>query len=123
MGCDIHMVVEKKENSKWRCLLNPNESFRDRNYNLFAKLGNVRNYHEIIPLSDNRKAPRDSCKEWKEYAKSWGSDLHSESHLYLYELELSLDLYEYWDKFVKEIEKHSSSPNKDDIRIVFAFDN
>lgn len=40
MGADIHMIVQVKEDSKWKSL---SKGYDDRNYNAFAILANVRN--------------------------------------------------------------------------------
>jgi hypothetical protein len=83
MGCDIHMIAEKRsryddDKEGWAPLLTPlfkNEHYRegeslsdstcpysfqpydDRNYELFSVLANVRNGYQIAPISEPRDYP------------------------------------------------------------------
>lgn len=82
MGCDIHAAIEYKENGQWKAFLVKNPYFGkyedepemrarvdfDRDYDLFAILGNVRNGHGFAgirtgsgfePMSDGRGYPSD----------------------------------------------------------------
>lgn len=87
MGCDIHFVVEKRnDKGQWERVLPPPEIydpwlkeqadkeigesryyrervkcvwFDDRNYNLFAILANVRNRFDFKPISEPRGLPDD----------------------------------------------------------------
>lgn len=63
MGCDIHLFVEYKrqdfESANWWSF---GEQFRlDRDYRMFAKMANVRNYwvDQITPISKPRGLPED----------------------------------------------------------------
>lgn len=47
MGCDIHTIVEIKENGNWKCIDEVPEQFNKRDYKIFALLANVRNYFDI----------------------------------------------------------------------------
>jgi hypothetical protein len=77
MGCDIHLHVERRAESGWEHVASPDNWsmldleikseiaatwwrgrwFRDRNYELFAWLADVRNYHQQIPLAPERGLP------------------------------------------------------------------
>lgn len=92
MGCDIHLVVEKRESetSPWQRVLPPPAAydkwlaeqaeketgehrwyrdrvertwFDDRNYNLFAILAGVRNSFNFIPISEPKELPDDLSTE------------------------------------------------------------
>jgi len=119
MGCDIHLFVEQKnEDNVW--IYNPELTYKPRAYDLFAKLAGVRNYYDITPISKQRGLPIDVTVEVK---KELEFEIHSRSHLYLYELYESLDYYATWDEFVNKLFELSKSEKKDDVRIVFGFDN
>lgn len=47
MGCDIHIIVEIKKDDKWMYVPERPESYRSRNYRLFAVLADVRNSFDI----------------------------------------------------------------------------
>jgi len=66
MGCDMHVSVEWKwkDSKQWNHATNFEVN---RNYPLFAKLANVRNYNEIIPISLPRGMPENYTKETQEY--------------------------------------------------------
>jgi hypothetical protein len=90
MGCDIHLVVEKRNGNQWERVLPPDEVrdpwlveqsaqetgesrwyrdrvkvtwFDDRNYNLFAILAGVRNNFDFEPISEPRGLPNDLSAE------------------------------------------------------------
>ena len=78
MGCDIHVHFEIKLNGKWEHYSNPSI---DRNYELFAKMADVRNDYEnpIIPISFPKGLPKDLSVVTKFEVDHWGSDGHSHS--------------------------------------------
>lgn len=107
MGCDIHAAMEYRNgNGKWRCLKIPNRYYGkldwekepttasldiDRNYDVFAILGNVRNGRGFAGIetgggfnyiSDNRGIPEDASKT----ALGVLSDEHSATWVGLREL-------------------------------------
>ena len=115
MGCDIHPAIEYKENGKWKAVLVPNPHFGkwegeaeitasldiNRDYDLFAILGNVRNGNGFAgldtgdgfdPMSDDRGVPDDISDE----AKAALSDEHSATWVTLAEI-LAYD----WDRSTK----------------------
>lgn len=59
MGCDIHLYVEHRSvgSHNWVSMFH---KFSHRNYNLFAKLANERNYDGITPICPVRGFPEDA---------------------------------------------------------------
>ena len=48
MGCDIHAIIEIKQNGKWRYVEDLPDAFTDRNYAFFSMLNrNVRNNYGL----------------------------------------------------------------------------
>lgn len=114
MGCDIHMFVESKskDGKYWFKAgkefkdsyfdpkkpmsdyneITTDEPYQGRNYSLFALLADVRNDHDLTPLSEPKGLPKDVSEEIKEKAEEWGGDGHSHSYFTLQEL-LDID----WD--------------------------
>lgn len=107
MGCDIHIYREKRVNGAWvtadrweeydygdgeKGIEVPwQESFTDRNYNLFGLLSaGVRSEYAFSFTA--RGIPFNACKEVAECSARWGVDGHSHSYLYLHELK---DMREY----------------------------
>jgi hypothetical protein len=142
MGCDIHLHIEIKIESKWHHYNHPNVN---RNYHLFSKMANVRNYPEynIKPISEPKGFPEDATFTTKFDYENWGNDAHSPSWLDKHDIEL----LEYWFN-QHQIERHSFEFNKqfgylfgndfssindkeddcipkdiEDVRFVFWFDN
>ena len=72
MGCDIHLIVEHRQNGKWRQA--PFADFDDRSYLTFAALADVRNRWEIVPVSPPKGLPKDcSVREEIESPETlWG---------------------------------------------------
>lgn len=99
MGCDIHVCVERKVNGKWEqqyVFGTPREGdyedyynkywYHARNYHLFALLAGVRNYINIIPLSELRGLPENVSEGINQELDYWGSEAHSISYFVLSEL-------------------------------------
>lgn len=96
MGCDIHGYCEVYKDGKWEMVsgfpdtYNPeklgNEPYGGRNYRLFSLLADVRNYGDIIPISQPRGVPKDASDDYKAIVKQWSGDGHSHSYLILDEL-------------------------------------
>lgn len=69
MGCDIHLYVERLVDGRWQAVSNPEapdrpEEFHNwlwggRGYALFAVLADVRNYDDLVPISEPRGLPDD----------------------------------------------------------------
>lgn len=103
MGCDIHLMVERRVDGVWQSVDNwePDGDqsscfYDDRSYNLFAVLAGVRNYDEVTPISGPRGIPDDVSPQVKAYIERWGIDGHSHSFL------TTLDLMTFdWTQSVK----------------------
>jgi hypothetical protein len=76
MGCDIHIMAQKRENGKWVTL--DFRPFDWRSYGMFGFLADVRNVSCVPPVSEPRGYPPD-------FDGSPGGD-HSESWLSVAEL-------------------------------------
>lgn len=143
MGCDIHLHVEVKVRGKW---LHYNHPRINRNYQLFAKMAGVRDYHEEDPISPPKGLPSDVTDTTKLDRDSWGIGGHSDSWLSAAEIATLAEWYhkQSWcDKihgfegafgylFDNELAmpalhpgdiKHTRCPDLEDVRLVFWFDN
>lgn len=78
MGCDIHGHVEFKKDGVWH---NWSTVDIDRNYDLFAKMANVRNDGTVEPVADPRGVPMDISMEVAMDINQWDCDGHSHSWL------------------------------------------
>ncbi len=100
-----------------------NSFYSGRNYDLFAKLADVRNYaNNIEPLDQPRGIPEDASYAYKLMVKEMGNDGHSHSYFTLDELlESGVD----WSStFLNTIEKMKHvDPDPSNVRCVFFFDN
>lgn len=86
MGCDIHAYLEKKNaNGKYEYIC---EVFDDgRDYNLFAFIGDVRNYSNIEPIIPPRRGMPEYVSTYVQDERLiWGSDGHSASWIDIDEL-------------------------------------
>lgn len=88
MGCDIHLVAERRRNGKWERVHPPKDArnpwlvqqaekspesfyatwaerqwYNDRNYGVFAILAGVRNYEDAAPIAQPRGIPDDLSDE------------------------------------------------------------
>ena len=147
MGCDIHLHEEVKINGKWH---HYSVRWIHRNYRMFARLADVRNYdinepEYIQPISQPRGIPEDSTELTKFDCDRWGVDGHSHSWIGADEIREFKewyaknhwagekldswwfeDIFGYmfsngWDGFTKYPEDNVSG--LEDIRFVFWFDN
>lgn len=84
MGCDIHLFTEKKVNGKWTDQNTNLEVYR--NYTLFSILADVRNYNNVIPISEPKGIPTDADEPFKNESDRMDSDAHSHSYITLQEL-------------------------------------
>jgi hypothetical protein len=92
MGCDIHMIVERKKNgNKWEAFMPQYLKKWDdtlcvsRNYELFEHLAGVRGYSENA-IVQPRGIPKNASQRYKSLVKNWGEDGHTHSYLTLEEL-------------------------------------
>ena len=109
MECDIHLFVEVNNNGVWESVDEwvteddytsveyEKRFYRGRNYDLFALLADVRNYHDIEPISPLKGLPNDISENVKQICDYWNSDAHSHSFFTLKDL-LAFD----WNKSIKE---------------------
>jgi hypothetical protein len=84
MPCDIHLHVEVKIDNQWHhytlCRLK-------RNYQLFARMADVRNNWGITPITPPKGLPDDPTFLTQFDASRWGTDGHSHSWLSSKEVE------------------------------------
>ena len=80
MGCDIHFHSEVKRKGVWQ---HHSECNVRRNYALFAKMANVRNWEGsgIVPISKPKGLPEDVTELTKLHVERYGEDGHSHSWL------------------------------------------
>jgi len=99
--------------------------YRGRNYDLFAKLADVRNSDRIIPLSEPRGVPIDASYAYKLMVQEMNGDGHSHSCFTLNELlDSGIDWSEFSNDFLNTIEKMKKvDPDPSKVRCVFFFDN
>lgn len=111
MGCDIHLYVERKDDTgqwvtadTWEqdeygedrlSVRYDNRYYTGRNYNLFAMLADVRNgfgfagtpiNKPVVPLAAPRGLPEDVTEPVKAESDRWGVDGHSHSWFTVAEL-------------------------------------
>lgn len=130
MGCDIHGFVEVKKDGKW---LVYSQIDRDRDYKLFAKMANVRNFDSHVePISDPRGLPDDVSEVAKIESDYFDSDGHSHSWLSKEEIaslrewileENKKSPFKTTFKLPYVAQYPEDYPRYEDVRIVFWFDN
>jgi hypothetical protein len=91
MGTDIHLHTEIKVNGVWQHYSQPRIP---RDYRLFAKLANVRNHWNIVPIAEPRGLPDDVTFTTKFDANRWDDDGHDHSWLTGVELASALAWYD-----------------------------
>ena len=96
MGCDIHMHIEVKIRGKWHHYSAPRIS---RNYELFARMANVRNFdsfpiNPIKPIAEPRGFPDDATVITRLDNDLLGEDGHSHSWLNSEEFSALIKWYE-----------------------------
>jgi hypothetical protein len=89
MGCDIHIIAQRKTNSGWE-EVSGNFSYGGapfdwRSYGMFGFLADVRNYSAVPPISQPRGLPTDFTADMDEFGGCFLGD-HSFSWLSLDEL-------------------------------------
>ena len=98
--------------------------YSGRNYDLFAKLADVRNWNNsITPLAEPKGVPDDASYAYNINASEMNGDGHSHSYFTLDEL---LDSGVDWNEFnfTDTIEKMGKvDPDPSNVRCVFFFDN
>lgn len=125
MGCDIHLVIEKKKDGEWSEIEIEDWVLPlDRNYDLFAFLSHVRGNLMRSPVL-TRGWPSD-----RPITKSESSPYHSHGHFYLDEMEkwkwpLQVEDCYFRIFFEKILPRHHELwPIPDhDIRVLVYYDN
>lgn len=124
MGCNIHGFVEVFTSGSWQpCLTEP---YLDRDYRVFSKLANVRNYHEIEPIAEPRGFPENISYEMEELFEEMEGDAHSMSWVSAQELLLGLAMIEIdleWHVFIDLVKVLIRFFETRNVRFVFFFDN
>lgn len=101
-------------------------------YYLFAILAGVRNAWDIKPISEKKGFPSDASEEVNGEYEHWSGDGHSHTWLTLKELEewggwdtVTEDLRDNFNKVTidRMKQKVNTSVTRDDVRMVFWFDN
>lgn len=139
MGCDIHLVLEFRDEAfGWTGIdtfasshgsSHDSPIARDRNYKLFAALCGVRGEGP-----EPRGIPNDASTTTRVLVKQWDSDGHSHSWLPLeqaaaefntrrYEGQKPADPESYRDKYPASFWFGVSEDNLENYRLVFWFDN
>jgi hypothetical protein len=124
MGCDIHLHVEARTYSGWHCFHSPRI---DRWYSLFARMANVRNCGDVIPIAKPRGLPDDVSDIARIMLVD--GDNHSHSWLSAEEWELIAADENYKNGDIRDIvpwrisDKECRDKRILDYRVVFAFDN
>lgn len=57
MGCDIHIIAQRREAEEWKTL--DSAPFGWRSYGMFGFLADVRNYSAVPPIAAQRGLPED----------------------------------------------------------------
>ena len=103
MGCDIHLFLEKKlYDGTWKSACDwsenvdyedssfgefiPVETYRIRNYWIFAILAGVRNCYGLKPIKFPRGIPEDLSNALKNNFLEWGCDAHTPTHYTVQEI-------------------------------------
>lgn len=63
MGCDMHMMIERKTGTGYECVPKTGGLFVDLDYRIFGFLAGVRNYSATIPISEPRGMPSDASPD------------------------------------------------------------
>ena len=136
MGCDIHLVIESRSpGGAWECVsrLPIDEAeyeWEYRNYYGFAVLAGVRNCSKTGPMAVPIAVPRGFPEDATQTARDLSDedfDGHSHSWVTLKEIN---DYSQEWgvlpytvDALAREMCNRAKSPNPEDTRAVFFFDN
>lgn len=85
MGCDIHAMIEcKDEYGFWN---NCGDPCIGRDYELFAVLAGVRNDgYGVKPIAELRGVDEGSCGPFRAWVERWDADAHSASWVTLAEM-------------------------------------
>ncbi len=91
MGCDIHPHFEVKIKGRWHHHSEPDVG---RNYELFAKMADVRNYgKEISPICQPKGIPKGISAVTALSLEQWNGDAHSRSWFNAKEIKEIIDYH------------------------------
>lgn len=93
MGCDIHMMVERKKKNRKTWVHETGMEYRPRNYDLFALLAGVRSYDGTQAVFPEAGVAPDASARFKEHCDKYGSDGHSHSFLSCQQYKSVLESY------------------------------
>lgn len=126
MGCDIHLVCERKTEHGWAAVEFPpfaegaDRLFLWRDYDLFSKLAGVRPRHDDAPPRVRpRGLPDDMSPEVAAIWDEWKDDGHTCSWLTAAEAESIGAGFENFQEVLADIRTHAGP----DFRVIFWFDN
>ena len=126
MGCDIHSVIEFREQDWWTGL---GELEIGRWYSFFSNLAGERNYDGVEPVAQDRGFPSDASFVSKDVYSDWGPDAHNPSFASLEEFKKAYKMAGEDGRYTQpEIEAGISAMEKLEqlghkTRLVFFFDN
>jgi hypothetical protein len=128
MGCDIHCHCEVKIYGVWH---HYSVVELQRDYVLFARMANVRNHNNTVPIAEPRGLPEDICLLTQLSSDSWCSNGHSYSWLSIDECQTLVKDEAIKENFSNDIKSlfdywHSEGSWSNDLeqaRLVFWFDN
>lgn len=136
MGCDIHLVVERKVGDKWVTVRIPRLIRDSRNDNWVSAPCNRRNYNRFAALAgvrgvgpDPRGIPWDASETARVMIEDWGVDGHSHSWLGLTDaarlfLETEFgNIDDFTKKYPHDAYFDIDEDQKGEYRIVYWFDN
>ena len=104
MGCDIHSILQVKENNQW---VSKEIGVTFRNYDAFAILAGIRNPYDLIPISPQRGLPEDfNIVDYDLHPDTIESPYHRPDGYYMgeygYGWVLLSEIFEYRDKMKPE---------------------
>lgn len=153
MGCDIHLILQKKTDEGWETISKKCPFYSNRDYDLFALLAGTKNSSGLKPIDELRGWPQDVqekylyykdydfhsftwylLSELEEYDFEPNGELYKQEKVNLYHLtKIIVRLNEFVNLFKKFIDKYNyeqfifeKSNNRlqsKDVRILMMFDN
>ena len=94
MGCDIHMMIERKKKNRKTWVHETGMEYKPRNYNMFALLAGVRSCDGTQAVFPEAGIAPDASSRFKEYCESCVNDGHSHSFLSCQQYEHVMKNYE-----------------------------
>lgn len=122
------MLTRASSEQPWKS----RQPYQGRNYELFARLADVRNYDGTDPLFEGRGIPSDASDEGAKWMESWGQDGHSHTHFTLAELlaedwskrpDDDWDTYAFWREAMDGMKAVAPDNDPRRLRVLAFFDN